>query len=285
VDFSAMAMGLTRQEQRALIGVAGLILVGLAVQGWRSRLRDADQVVYVDGQGRWEKVADFAAGQTPQPLVPTKNIMLSPSPAPTPIPSATPNGVPAPPPSPIPTPSATPAREAQETGGIELNRATADELDRIPGIGPAKARAIIATRDRLGGFSSIGQLRQVSGIGPKVLEKIRPYLRIVPPAQIPDAASTHPLRLQVNPEKEQKAAAKNVSTPAGSPAPPASRININTAGVEELDQLTGIGPALARRIVEDRRRRGPFQRPEHLIRVSGIGPKTMEKILPQITIR
>ncbi len=62
------------------------------------------------------------------------------------------------------------------------------------------------------------------------------------------------------------------------------RLNINLAGVEELDSLPGIGPAKARAIVEDRSRNGRFQTVEELTRVKGIGPKMLEKIKNSIVV-
>lgn len=55
-------------------------------------------------------------------------------------------------------------------------------------------------------------------------------------------------------------------------------IDVNTAGQAELELLPGIGPALARRIIEDREANGAFERVEDLDRVSGIGPKTVERL-------
>ena len=54
-------------------------------------------------------------------------------------------------------------------------------------------------------------------------------------------------------------------------------ININTATTEELMQLKGIGPKYAARIIEYRKKYGPFKTPEDLMQVSGIGQKTFEK--------
>ena len=61
-------------------------------------------------------------------------------------------------------------------------------------------------------------------------------------------------------------------------------ININTASVEELIELPGIGPVLARRIVEYREQYGPFTSPDSLINVKGIGQVKLSKIKNKITI-
>lgn len=70
-------------------------------------------------------------------------------------------------------------------------------------------------------------------------------------------------------------------TPA--PAAPSGPINLNLASREELDTLPGIGPALADRIIEYRQKVGPFQRPEDLKKVSGIGDKVFENLKDRIT--
>lgn len=62
------------------------------------------------------------------------------------------------------------------------------------------------------------------------------------------------------------------------------KININTAGVADLDKLSGVGPALAQRIIQYRTEHGPFARPEDLKNVSGIGAKTYEKMASQVTV-
>ena len=58
----------------------------------------------------------------------------------------------------------------------------------------------------------------------------------------------------------------------------AKPVNINTAGVSELDGLPGIGPVLAQRIVDWRTENGPFQTVEDLLQVEGIGPATLENL-------
>lgn len=60
--------------------------------------------------------------------------------------------------------------------GIDVNRATAAELERLPGIGPSLAAKIVAERDRNGPYGGADALLRVPGIGPRKLELIRPYL-------------------------------------------------------------------------------------------------------------
>lgn len=60
-------------------------------------------------------------------------------------------------------------------------------------------------------------------------------------------------------------------------------VNVNTASQKELESLPGIGEVLAQRIIEYRETHGPFQTPEDLLKVRGIGPKKLEKIRDRIT--
>ena len=62
-------------------------------------------------------------------------------------------------------------------GLVDLNAATVEELDTLPGIGPVTAAAIIAWRDANGRFTSVDQLGDVDGIGPARLEKLRDLVR------------------------------------------------------------------------------------------------------------
>ena len=79
--------------------------------------------------------------------------------------------------------------------------------------------------------------------------------------------------------------------PATEAAPPATRtapaagaaVNVNTAGLQELMTLPGVGPALAGRIVEHRKQNGPFHRAEDLLAVRGVGPKLLAKIKDRLT--
>ncbi|MBR2925231.1 MAG: helix-hairpin-helix domain-containing protein [Clostridia bacterium] len=61
-------------------------------------------------------------------------------------------------------------------------------------------------------------------------------------------------------------------------------VNVNTAGVDELTTIPGVGPTLAQAIIEERITHGFFYYPEDLLCVKGIGEKTLVKLLPYVTL-
>jgi len=67
-------------------------------------------------------------------------------------------------------------------------------------------------------------------------------------------------------------------------APKSSLVNLNTATATELQALPGIGPKKADAIVTFRSSNGPFKDVEDLVMVKGIGPKTMDKLRPLVTV-
>lgn len=74
-----------------------------------------------------------------------------------------------------------PGTEERGRGGrLELNGATRAELEELPGIGPALAGRILEHRARVGGFKSVEDLLDVSGIGEKTLSRFRVYVYVSP---------------------------------------------------------------------------------------------------------
>jgi competence protein ComEA len=141
---------------------------------------------------------------------------------------------------------------------IAINDADAHELTALPGIGPVKAAAIVEYREIHGPFRQASDLQQVKGIGPKTVAKIHPLIDLGGDSSGMD------------------------TQPAAESSP--ARIHINQADIQELVKLPGIGPVKAAAIVEYRESYGPFRHPDDLLRVKGIGPKTLEKIKPKIQL-
>ena len=82
------------------------------------------------------------------------------------------------------------AQAADSTQPLDLNRATAEQLVGLPGIGEAKAAAILAIREERGGFRSLDELENVRGIGPKLAAKLRPLLKVANASRKSDAGKT-----------------------------------------------------------------------------------------------
>ena len=77
---------------------------------------------------------------------------------------------------------------------------------------------------------------------------------------------------------------EKTAAPAGTLLQAEGRISINTADEKALDSLPGIGPAMAKRIVEYRQQQGAFEQLEDLKKVRGLGPAKYEKLKDKITL-
>lgn len=158
---------------------------------------------------------------------------------------------------------------------INLNTATSRQLQTLSGIGEAKAAAIIEYRETHGGFFDVSELLNVSGIGEQTYENIRSYITVgdVPPKEPPQSsAGASSVKPTQNP----------VEIPAQIPQIPI--VNINTASLEELQKLPGIGSAKAMAIVQYRSVFGEFYDISEIKNVNGIGESVFEEIRDYITV-
>jgi len=104
---------------------------------------------------------------------------------------------------------------------VNLNTATSDELQQVPGIGPVTAQKILQARKSYGTFKSVDDLQAIKGIGPKRLEKMRKYLTVGKPAKDQRPSTAADTSTKASP------ATKSVLKPATGdpktrPTPPAS---------------------------------------------------------------
>jgi competence protein ComEA len=169
------------------------------------------------------------------------------------------------------------ARPLEAGERIDADRATPAELARLPRVGLALAKTIVADRDAKGTFGSLEGLDRVPGIGPGLLAAIGPYVTFSRPA----APSFAPASGQF---------ARPPPPPRGGSAEPgtggrSSPVNLNTATLSELDALPGIGPARAAAILQEREARGPFASVEELSRVPGLGPAAIARLRDRVAVR
>lgn len=157
---------------------------------------------------------------------------------------------------------------------IDLNTASVEQLQTLPGIGPSKARAIVEYREKQP-FSKPEDIMNVSGIGPKTFEKIKDRITVSTVNTVNMANNTPSTTQSTTQNNQSQNGNKNISP---------EKININTANLEELQKLPGIGPSKAQAIIDYREKVGEFKSIEEIKNVKGIGEKTYEKLKELITI-
>ncbi|MBW3534000.1 MAG: ComEA family DNA-binding protein [Gemmatimonadetes bacterium] len=157
-------------------------------------------------------------------------------------------------------------RPLAEGERLDPNVASEVELDRLPGVGPAVARALVESREREGPFRGAEDLERVRGVGPATVAKLAEHLEF--------GAAGLAVRVVGGPSD-------SAAVVGGGPPP----LDLNRATTEELEALPGVGPALAERILALRARRGRFGRVEDLLEVRGIGPATLDRLRARVRVR
>lgn len=141
---------------------------------------------------------------------------------------------------------------------IDINKANAEEFEKLYGIGKVYAERIVKYRNKIGGFASIEQLKEVYGIHDTVYQKFKHQLII--------SNSNKQISNQNQQKKELK-------------------FDLNSASQEDLVQLNGIGNVYAKRIVEFRNKLGGFYSIEQVKDVYGIHDSVFQKIKNNIYLQ
>ncbi len=153
-------VALTPSERRGALTLVVLLLIGAGHDLWRARTR-------VTGP------APPGAAARPAPDDARSDSIAD-------APSQGPGG----------TDRAAPVPAARPPVRVDLNRAGVRELDALPGVGPVIAGRIVQQRARYGPFEGLDDLLAVRGVGPRLLERLRPWATVEPPSGV--AASAGP---------------------------------------------------------------------------------------------
>lgn len=168
---------------------------------------------------------------------------------------------------------------------VDINAADVGELERLPGIGPSKAAAIVQYRTDHGPFKSVDELDNVSGIGPSTLASLREHVTVGKGGAAPSgtasggASSTASTATASTKGASDAPAAPAASAGAGCP------VNINKADAAGMKDMPGIGDSKAAAIVQYRTDHGPFPSCDALDEVSGIGPATIANLRDCCTVK
>jgi len=152
-----------RPQLKLLLVLAAVFLAGLGVREWRAGFPDAA-----------ERLERFDREDPPPPIPPAPRPRAAPrwaaahpEPAPASAVQSPRTRATAPPPAPVADPRP-----------LDLNRASAEEISRLPGVGPSLARRIVEERDRRGRFETSDNLRGILGMGPKKLAALLPLVTV-----------------------------------------------------------------------------------------------------------
>lgn len=147
---------------------------------------------------------------------------------------------------------------------LDLNAATAEELETLPSVGAILAERIVSYREAVGGFQSLEELQQVNGIGSGIYSQIAPYLFIIgelqtisPESELPEATDAAAPKLE--PETAPESASASIP-----------RLDINIATAEDFQKLPNVTPEQAEAIVRLRTQIQYFQNIYELLYADGM---------------
>ncbi len=145
---------------------------------------------------------------------------------------------------------------------IDINNATVEEWKALPAIGETLSNRIVKYRDKIGGFTSVEQVKQTYGLSDSAYRVILPYLHL----------------------SSGQTVAKSTSPVTQSTAPSSSKININKATGSELKSIAVIPPDVADAIIIYRKQHGNYSSVEDIKKIVFINEEVYQKISPYLTV-
>jgi competence protein ComEA len=184
---------------------------------------------------------------------------------------------------------------AQSQHLVNVNTADAETLATLPGVGPTTAQRIIEGRP----YHKLADLEKVKGLNQTKVEALKGKVSFAQP-KTKHEKTTESAKTEQDSPSSTSTAKHTVPTSTGNPPTssgssssahstsnklaPGEKININTASVEELDRLPGIGKTKAQAIVDYRNQNGSFKTLEDIEKVKGIKAGSFEKLKDYIKL-